>query len=413
MISHPLLAVGIMLIAGYWLGRAANVLHLPRISGYLVAGILLSPSFSNILTHQMIEYKLSILTEISLGVIAYLIGGSLILDRIKHLGKSILWITFTQAVVTFLLTTLILIPAIPYLTGLKGDDYGLIKTYIPLALVIGAISVATAPGAILAIVSELKASGPFTSTLLGIIALDDGLAVIFFALSTAVAHTLMNPGAVLWGDILGETFIEIGTSAILGVIAAFVLKYSAQVVRRREALLMVILGVIFTTVGLAIQFHLSPLLACMVTGFVTVNIARRHRDFFLVVEQVEEPLFGLFFGLAGAHVDLVVFKYAGLLAVASLVLRMIGKQLGTWFGAKLSGSSKVMQNYLGLALFPQAGVSIGLVLMAQEIFQQQLVATILVNAVIGSVIINEMISPPLVKYSLTKVQETSNPDGDQ
>ncbi|MBW2466831.1 MAG: cation:proton antiporter, partial [Deltaproteobacteria bacterium] len=353
MITHPLLAVGVMLIAGYWLGRAANALQLPRISGYLVAGILLSPSFSNILTHHMIEQQLSVLTEIALGVIAYLIGGSLILDRIKHLGRSILWITLAQALATFLLTTLFLIPVIPFLTGLKGGDYNLINTYIPLALVIGAISVATAPGAILAIVSELKASGPFTSTLLGIIALDDGLAVIFFALSTAVAHTLMHPGSVLWMDMLGETFAEIGFSVLLGILAGYVLKYSAQVVRRREALLMVILGVIFTTAGLASQFHLSPLLACMVAGFVIVNITRRQRDFFLVVEQIEEPLFGLFFGLAGAHVDLVVFKYAGLLAMAALVIRMIGKHLGSWLGARLSGAPKHIQNYLGLALFPQ------------------------------------------------------------
>jgi Kef-type K+ transport system membrane component KefB len=144
----------------------------------------------------------------------------------------------------------------------------------------------------------------------------------------------------------------------------------------------------------------------MVLGFFIVNMEKRHRDFFLVVEQIEEPLFGLFFGLAGAHIDPGVFKSAGLLAVAILVIRMIGKHLGTWAGARFSGAPPEVRNYLGIALFPQAGISVGLVLIAQNIFHLPIVANILVNAVIGSVIINELISPPLVKYALTKVHET-------
>jgi Kef-type K+ transport system membrane component KefB len=342
----------------------------------------------------------------ALGIIAYLIGGSLILQRMKHLGRSILWITLSQALAAFLFTTIFLVYTIPFLTGLSGTEYDLMSTTLPLALVIGAIAVATAPGAILAIVSELKASGPFTSILLGIIALDDGLALIFFALASAAAQALVHPGVVPMAEMLGAAMTEIVFSVLLGIVAGAVLKYTARMVRRREALLMVILGIIFTTIGVASQLHLSPLLASMVMGFFIVNMEKRHRDFFLVVEQIEEPLFGLFFGLAGAHIDPVVFKSAGLLAVAILVIRMIGKQLGTWTGAKFSGAPPEVRNYLGIALFPQAGITVGLVLIAQTIFHQPVVANILVNAVIGSVIINELISPPLVKYALTKVHET-------
>jgi len=406
MVTSPLLAVGLLLIFGYWGGRAANALQLPRVSGYLIAGVLLSPSFTNIFTRQLVDKDLQVVTEMALGIIAYLIGGSLILERMKHLGRSILWITLSQALTVFLFTTLFLIYTIPFLTGLTGAEYDLLSTSLPLALVIGAIAVATAPGAILAIVSELKASGPFTSILLGIIALDDGLALIFFALASAAAQALIHPGAVPVAEILGGAVAEIAFSVLLGILAGAVLKYTAHLVRRREALLMVILGIIFTTIGAASQLHLSPLLASMVMGFFIVNMEKRHRDFFLVVEQIEEPLFGLFFGLAGAHLDPGVFKSAGLLAVAILVIRMIGKQLGTWAGARFSGAPPEVQNYLGLALFPQAGITVGLVLIAQGIFQRPVVANILVNAVIGSVIINELISPPLVKYALTKVHET-------
>ncbi|HDH99011.1 MAG TPA: sodium:proton antiporter [Deltaproteobacteria bacterium] len=406
MVTHPILAVGLLLILGYWGGRAANAVKLPRVSGYVVVGMLLSPSFSNILSRQLVDRDLYVITEMALGIICYSIGGSLVYKRLKRLGKSILWITFSQAFGAFILTTAFLIPTMPFLTGLLGPEYDMLGTYLPMALVIGAISTATAPAAILAIISELKARGPFTSTLLGIIALGEGLAIIIFSLAATAAHVLINPETTTSIMMFGEAVVEIGLSLILGVLAGMALKSIARHARRREAILMVILGVLFTTIGAASLLGVSALLANMVVGFIIVNWEKRHHEYFLVVEQIEEPLFGLFFGLAGAHIDLGLLKSAGLLAIAILIIRMVGKQLGTWAGAKISKAPKNIKNNLGISLFPQAGVSIGLVLIAQEIFPLHLVANILVNAVIGSVIINELISPPLVKYALLKAGET-------
>jgi Kef-type K+ transport system membrane component KefB len=406
MVTHPLLAVGILLILGYWGGRAANAVKLPRISGYVVVGMLLSPSFSNILSRQMVDRDLYVITEMALGIICYSIGGSLIYNRLRRLGKSILWITFSQAGFTFLLTIAFLIPTMPFLTGLQGPGYDMLGTYLPMALVIGAISAATAPAAILAIISELKASGPFTSTLLGIIAFGEGLAIIIFSLAATAAHVLINPGAASSIKMLGEVVLEIGLSLLLGILAGMALKFMARYAQRREAILMVILGTLFGTIGAAALLEASALLANMVVGFIIVNWEKRHHNYFLVVEQIEEPLFGLFFGLAGAHIDLGLLKSAGFLAIAILIFRMAGKQFGTWAGAKISQAPKSIKNNLGISLFPQAGVSIGLVLIAQEIFPFHLIANIVVNAVIGSVIINELISPPLVKYALLKAGET-------
>lgn len=405
MVTHPILAVGILLILGYWGGRIANSVKLPRISGYVVVGMLLSPSFSNILSHRLIDEDLYIITEMALGIIAYSIGGSLVYNRLKRLGKSILWITFFQAFGAFSLTTAFLIPTMPFLTGLLGPEYDLPGTYLPMALVIGAISVATAPAAVLAIIAELKARGPFTSTLLGIIALGEGLAIIIFSLAATAAHVLIDPGATSLIKMLGEAVAEIVLSFLLGILAGMVLKLMARHVRRREAILMLILGVLFSTIGVAALIGISSLLASTIVGFIIVNWERRHHDFFLVVERIEEPLFGLFFGLAGAHIDLGLLKSAGLLAIAIVIVRITGKQFGTWAGAKISRAPKNVRSYLGLGLFPKAGVTIGLVLMAEEIFPLPLVANILVNAVIGSVIINELIAPPLVKYALLKAGE--------
>jgi Kef-type K+ transport system membrane component KefB len=265
-----------------------------------------------------------------------------------------LWITFFQAFGAFILTTTFLIPTMPFLTGLLGPEYDLLGTYLPMALVIGAISVATAPATVLAIITELKARGPFTSTLLGIIALDDGLAIIIFSLAATAAHVLINPETTTSIMMFGEAVVEIGLSLILGILAGMALKSIARHVRRREAILMVILGVLFTTIGAASLLGVSALLANMVVGFIIVNWEHRHHEYFLVVEQIEEPLFGLFFGLAGAHINLGLLKSAGLLAIAILIIRIVGKQLGTWAGAKISKASKNIKNNLGISLFPQA-----------------------------------------------------------
>ncbi len=406
MITHPLLAVGILLILGWTGGRAANALGLPRVTGYLVAGLLFGPALLHVFPRRLIDKDLYVITEMALGIIAYSIGGSLVYDRLKRLGRSILWITWAQALGAFVVTAALLIPVLPLVTNLTGGDFDFWKTYLPLALVIGAISVATAPGAVLAIISEFKARGPFTTTLLGIIAIDDGLAIMFFALAGAGARALLHPLTPSWLNLVGGALLEICLSLALGTAAGLLLQFFSRFIRRREALLMVILGVIFTVSGLAALFELSPLLANMVVGFIIVNRERQHQNFFLVVEQIEEPLYGLFFSLAGAHLDLSVLTSAGLLAVAILVFRILGKQAGVWAGAWISQAPAVMRRYLGLGLFPQAGVSIGLVLMAREIFAVPLVASILVNGVIATVIVNELIAPPLVKYALVKAGET-------
>lgn len=405
MITHPLLAVGILLILGWAGGRAANAMGLPRVTGYLLAGLLTGPAVFHVLSRTLVDKDLYVITEMALGVIAYAIGGSLVYERLKRLGSSILWITWAQAVGAFVVTSALLLPILPYLTHLVGPEYNLWRTYLPLVLVIGAISVATAPGAVLAIISELKASGPFTTTLLGVIAIDDGLAIMFFAFAEAASRALLNPLTSAWLPLLGGAFLEIALSLALGLAAGLVLQFLARFIRRREALLMVILGIIFAVSGLAALHQLSPLLANMVVGCFIVNREARHHDFFLVVEQIEEPLYGLFFALAGAHLDLSILKSAGLLAVAILVFRISGKQIGVWAGARISRAPDAIRQYLGLGLFPQAGVSIGLVLMAREIFPSPSVAGILVSGVIGTVIINELVAPPLVKYALVKVGE--------
>jgi len=205
MVTLPSLAVGILLIFCYWGGRIANALKLPRVSGYLLVGMLLGPSFCNVLPRQLIDDELHIISEIALGVIAYLMGGSLPFDRIRRLGKCILWVTVFQAVGALLFTGIILVLTIPFLTGLQGPEYDLLGTYLPMALILATISIATASGAVLAVITELRASGPFTTTLLSVIAISYGLTLIFFSLASPFARFLIDPQtascfSVLWSN---------------------------------------------------------------------------------------------------------------------------------------------------------------------------------------------------------------------
>ncbi len=405
MIDNPLLATGLLLFFGYWGGRIANRFSLPRISGYLIVGLLFSPSVFGLLGPETVYHRLHFINDVALSIIAYNVGGSLDIRGLKGLGRTIGWITWFQALGAFMVTFLAMVLFLRFFPGFSVGELATSGIWISVALMVGAISAATAPGAVLAVISEVKASGEFTNILLGVIALDDALTIIFFSIAGAVSQSIM--GSTFMGShLLLLPFYEIGLSVIFGLSAGLVLAYTGMVIERTEAMLMVVLGVLFITCALASMFHASSILAAMVVGFVIINHKPAHQNFFRVLEPLEDAVFGLFFTLAGAHVDISILRTAGVLAVILLLVRMAGKQLGVMVGAKLAGASEIVKRYLGLALFPQAGVTIGLVLLAQDMLPEE-AGLIVVNAMIGSVILNEFIAPVLLHHCLRKAGQVS------
>ncbi len=404
---HPLVFVGLLLLASYAGGRIANSLKIPRVTGYLVAGMLLSPSVSGFFHERLVKEELTLITHIALAIIAFSIGGSLGLDKIKRLGKPISWITVTQAFGAFFFTTILLALFFPLFHDFGATSHFFWRSYFPMALVIGAISAATAPAAILAIVHEYKAKGPLTTVLLGVVALDDALTIFFYAFANGVACSFVNLEAISWQNaLLAPSFSILISSAIGGALGLCVRKI-IHFIRRREAMLGVMAGFIFLASGLAISFEVSPLLANMVLGLVVVNFVGHHQDLFAVVESIEEPIFGMFFTLAGAHLDLGVMKTAGWLALFIILGRFTGKLLGSRLGARVSHAPEAVKKYLGLALLPKAGVTVGLVLEAKEIFVPTPLSEVMVNGVLGSVIINELLTPFLLRFALVKAGEVT------
>ncbi|MDF1526878.1 MAG: cation:proton antiporter [bacterium] len=407
--AHPLFYLGILILCGYAGGRAAHALNLPRITGYILAGMLLSPSTTGILGAGAFEKDLSIITDIALGIIAFSIGGTLEFDKLRKLGKAIIIITFVQALVVALLVSASVIFLFPYLPG-AGIEPG--SALVAVGILLGAICAATAPAAVLGVVHEYKAKGPMTTVLLGVITLDDGITLVLFSMVAGIAGSLGGKGVSLVQAGLVEPGKEIMVALLIGTVAGLLLKLLVPVIRRRKALLGLTLGTIFLTSGIALTLHTSSLLACMMLGFFLVNTMNQPEPWFEVTEKIEEPLFAMFFVLAGAHLKIGALAAAGTLTAVIITMRTVGKLGGAYLGSVLSAAPAAVRRYLPLGLLPQAGVSIGLVLAAKDYVGDVSAAMIMVNAILASVIINELISPLLVKKALIKSSEAQNAGGE-
>jgi len=387
-----------MIVVGFFGGLASAKLKFPMITGYIIIGVLLSPSILNIIPRETVG-ELNLITDVALGIIAYLIGGSLHWADLQRLAKSITWIVPFESLGAWFLVTLVLASLGSLI--IPGEMFW--QTYFPMAFIIGAVSCATAPAATMAIIREYRAKGPFTTTLLAVVGLDDAIAVIAFAIASGISQPLVNDaGSISLCQMLGVPLLHIGESILIGVVFAIVLMYMLRLARTRELLLVVIFGMIMLCTGVSTYLGLSSILANMVAGFIIVNKVKR-REMFDVVGEIENVVYVIFFVLAGLHFDLSVMKFAGILALLIVLARCLGKYMGVRVGAGISHAPDNVKNYLGFALLPKAGVTVGLVLLASIEFPA--FGTLMLNAVLASAIINELIAPPLTKYAIFKAGE--------
>ena len=401
----PLVTIGFLLLASFAGGELASRLKAPRVIGYLVTGILTGIVFKGPLQNIVFLHDLNILTHIALAIIAFSIGGSLELSKIKRLGNQILTITIFQAFGAFLLAT-IATGVFLLITECSFKVYScFISAYFPFALVIGAISAATAPAATLAIIHEYRAKGPFTTTLLGVVALDDALTIFIYAFAVSIAQSLIGNESVTLANLFAIPAYSVFISIISGLVMGMVLKALIRYIRNREIMLGVIIGGIFLTSGIAEIFKGHAILANMMLGFIVINFVEHHNDIFSVVESVEEPFFGLFFTLAGTHFDFKLIQTAGILSLVITLSRFAGKIFGSNIGSKISHAPVNVRKYLGLALLPTAGVTVGLVFDAQAYLGETAFFGIMLSAVLGSVLLNEFMTPFVVKSVLYRCGE--------
>ncbi len=393
--------IAILLATGLLFAKIAQLFHLPSVTGYILAGLALGPSGLEILTTESVGHQLDHFTQIALMLLAFGIGEHIELRRLQAIAKDVTYISFIQAIATYLFVLVATYVVVQFVSSSSSHRENFI-----MAMLLGAVAVATAPAALLLVVRELKARGPFTSTLMAVIAIDDGICIIVFGITISVGHQLLGNSATtpLMG-MLGA-FSEIFFSLMIGVATGFLLDLLLNKLQRREEMLTAGLALLLLCGEIARELHLSPLLAGMMAGFVIINRAKRDVRLFRALNNFEPPIYVLFFTLAGVHLDLKALWLAEWVGVAYFAARIAGKYFGSFLGAALAGSTATVRNYMGLALIPQAGVAIGLVFIIDADPQFSNWTGVITPVVFAGVMVSELLGPSLVRFSLQKAGET-------
>ena len=404
-----LLALSIALFAGLMLSRLAKVFQLPAVTAYLVAGILIGPYLLGALGIEGLGFismenidKFSIIPDVALGFIAFSIGNEFRLAQLKKIGKQATVIGIFQAV----FTTLIVDAALIGLHFMIPDKFPL-----PAAIVLGAVASATAPAATLMVVKQYKAKGPLTDILLPIVALDDAVGLVLFAVSFGISKALIA-GSVDVISVILEPVLEVVCSLLLGFIMGLLFTFFERFFHSRSkrlsmsvtfVLMTVALSMVeFTVCGVHVAF--SSLLVCMMLGTVFCNFCDFSEELMDRVDRWTAPLFILFFVISGAELELSVFTdyIVVLIGIAYIVFRSIGKYFGACVSAKAVKCDKNIVKYLGITLLPQAGVALGMAMKSETLGAPGMIVA---NITLFSVLVYEIVGPFLTKISLTKAGE--------
>lgn len=380
-----LLAVAGLLFVGLLTDELGRRTRLPRVTLLIVFGAVAGPSGGAILTDAF-EPWYHFLSSIALTMVAFLLGGKLSLPKLKAHGKAIVVISLTVVGVTTLVVALGLV---------------LIGTPLIVALLLAGIATATAPAATQDVVRQTHSDGPFTDMLLGIVAVDDAWGLIIFSLLLVTAQSIAGDGALdaLWTGIW-EFSISVGIGLGVGLPAA----YLTGRLRPGEPTQLEALGLVFLVSGLSQWAGASFLLSGMVAGTLVVNLAAHHNRPFHEIEHFEWPFMVLFFVLAGTMLHLESLPGIGLLGLTYLLLRFVSRLSSGWIGGKMASLPDDQCRWIGLALTPQAGVALGMALVAANQFPEH--AELLISLTIGTTIIFELSGPLLTQLSLQKMGET-------
>lgn len=396
------LSVGLLIFAGFLGSKAIRLIKLPSVTGYLLIGILLGPSGINVITSHNVTDISKIVTPVILGFIAYMIGGNLPLSTLRGLKKSILTITIFEGGSAWLFVLLLVTFVSPILLPSISLDF---QSALAMGVVIGGISLATAPAVTIAIIEEIKAKGPLPTTLLGVVALDDALAVIAFAISVGVGVNILGSSdSISFIDFLIREVISVILSIILGLAFGRALVFLGNFARNKQEMLVLVFGAIIISSETSSLLSLFPLLTNIAFGFSVVNLQKPSQDHVTILGDIQQVMFSLFFTLAGAHLDLALIQSAGILAILIVIGRSGGKFIGAWLGATISHAPSVVRKYLGFTLMPKAGVTLGLSLLVMETPGLESISGLIVTGVLASTLINELFTPPLSKFALLRAQ---------
>jgi len=407
-----LLSVSIALLAGLLMTRLFKPFKLPDVTAYLIAGVLIGPYCVGALGIGGLGFEsmeavhaLGLMADVALGFIAFSIGSEFRLEELKKTGKQAFVIGIVQALVATLFVDLAL-----FAVHMAMPD----KLSVPQLLVLGAIATATAPAATLMVVRQYKANGPLTKLLLPIVALDDAVGLIVFAVSFGIAKTLLS-GQVDLVSIIVNPLMEILCSLVLGAIMGWILTQLEKMFHSNTNRLNLATGFVFLTVALSmLDFHVGPvhvsfssLLVCMMMGTIFCNICPLSEDLMQRSDKWTSPLLATFFVISGAELELNVFADIAIvgIGVVYILFRCLGKYTGTLVSAKATKCEPQICKYLGVTLFPQAGVALGMcsIVASSTDFGNQ--GALIRNITLFAVLIYELVGPLMTRQALMSAGE--------
>ncbi|MCD7804302.1 MAG: cation:proton antiporter [Oscillospiraceae bacterium] len=410
-----LICLSLAMICGLLMTRLAKLVHLPAVTAYLVTGILLGPFCLGSLGIEGLGFtsleqvdSFSIISQVALAFIAFLIGNEFKVSELKSMGKQAITVGILQAVVTTIVV-----------------DIGLIALHfifpnaisLPAAITLGAIASATAPAATLMVVNQYKAHGPLTKLLLMVVAIDDAVGLALFSVSYGIADAL-EQGRVSVVNIVLEPVIEIVLSVVLGILMGLLLRWFEKFFKSRANRMSISIGVVILAAAVSmsefeiggVKIGFSLLLTCMITGAIFCNTSELSPTVMENDDRWTSALNVLFFVISGAELDLSILTQplVLLVGITYIIFRSLGKIFGAFSSTKMTGCSPEIQKYLGITLLPQAGVALGMATTAANLQDGALIR----NVVLFSVMVYELVGPTLTKIALKRAGEI-DPDADK
>ena len=409
---NSLLAIAIALILGLLVTRLMKLIGLPNVTGYLIVGLIIGPHALGIINGDVNE-GLKIVSTVALGFIGFSIGVEFKLSHIKEIGKSAITITFCQAFAATICVDLALLTIYWIAPDVMSSSE---------AIILGAIATATAPAATLMVVRQYKAKGVVTGTLLPVVALDDAVGLIVFAISNSIALSIASGKALGVLEILVWPLLEIICSLVIGAAIGALLSVVPRFFKSRDNRTIATIVCVFLSLGVCVLFEymkeegwmpfsLSDLLVCMMAGAMFVNLRKEAGQIMEGTDRWTPVVLMLFFILSGAELDVTMFFKDPMIVVCIfvyIIFRCAGKYFGTMLGATVVKSDPNVRKYLGITLFPQAGVAIGMATMCKKEFDNAGmgdIGTKIVTITMCAVLIYELVGPVLTKWSLAKAGE--------
>jgi len=390
MINYLLLA-GIVIGLGFLIGKGTHLMKITGVVGYIFTGVILGPDVLGVV--NLTDVEIETMTNIALGFVAFIIGGELTVSLLRRMGRSIIAIIIGESIGAFFVVFL---------------GVYLLTNNIPLSIVFAAMAPASAPAGTVAVIHEYKAKGKLTNAILAVVGFDDGLAILIYAFSIAIVGVVLS-GVFSVTNMVFEPLRDIGGAILLGCGVGLVFAIVFKRLIEREELIALSLTAIFLTAGLSVLLNVSLILSCMCLGMIIINLyPQDNKPVFDHVKSISLPVYILFFVIAGINLHLELLVSIGAIGIVYVICRSIGLIGGSYFAALVSKADPIIRNNIGLGILSQAGVAIGLSLIASHKLLElgyPEIGTLIVTTVAATTVVFEIIGPLSARFAIMRSGE--------